>query len=159
MRYRLNRQGQDLGYFTLEELHAVGTWAHLAFVVTSTTTALYVNGVLRTVLTNTLPLPRAYIGTGYVSSTSKFVDFMNGRLDEILLFNRVLSSGEISAIYAAGSSGLVRSPEFLGIQPLGKGHFRLNLRGQTGKGFTIYASPDLTAWASLGGVPTSNGFL
>ncbi len=34
----------------------------------------------------------AYIGVGYVNSGARFVDYMLGSLDEILLFNRALSS-------------------------------------------------------------------
>jgi GH25 family lysozyme M1 (1,4-beta-N-acetylmuramidase) len=134
-----------------------GTWTHLSFVGTSAGTTLYVNGALQATLTNTLPLPRAYIGAGYVASNSKFVDYMLGSLDEILLFSRALSGSEIIAIYAAGSAGLVRAPEFTGTTPLGNGRFQLNLRGQTGKNFTIYASSDLATWTTLGSVPNPSG--
>ena len=127
-----------------------GVWTHLAFVGTGTGTALYVNGALQNTLTNIVPLPRGYFGAGYVASSAKFVDYMLGSLDEIQLFNRALSGPEINAIYAAGGAGLVRAPEFTGISPVGDGQILLNLRGQTGKGFTIYASPDFATWMSLG---------
>jgi len=134
-----------------------GAWTHLAFVGTSTGTALYVNGTLQNTLTNTLPLPRGYIGAGWVTSSSKFVDYLLGNLDELMLFSRALSGAEISAISAAGSSGLVRAPEFTGMQPLGNGQFGLNLRGQTGKTFTLYTSQDVTTWTRLTSAPNPSG--
>src|SRR5262249_9441037 len=83
--------------------------------------------------------------------------YMLGSLDEILLFNRALSGAEINAIYSAGSAGLVRAPEFTGTQALGNGQFQLNLRGQTGKTFSIYSSADLGSWVPLNTVSNSTG--
>ena len=82
---------------------------------------------------------------------------MLGNMDEILLFNRALAASEINAIYAAGGAGLVRAPEFTGTTPLDNGRFQVNLRGQTGKNFTLYSSPDLVTWTSLGPVANPNG--
>jgi GH25 family lysozyme M1 (1,4-beta-N-acetylmuramidase) len=126
-----------------------GRWTHLAFVGTSTGTSLYVNGVLQATLSNTLPLPRTYIGANYVSSSSKFVDYMLGSLDEILVFNRALNNTEIQSIYAAGSAGLVRVPQLTGSGLWSNNQFQLNLRGQTGKTFSIYRSTDLQVWTRL----------
>jgi GH25 family lysozyme M1 (1,4-beta-N-acetylmuramidase) len=133
------------------------TWVHLAFVASGTQMQLYANGLIAGTVATNIPLPRAYIGAGYVNSGGTIVDYMLGSLDEILLFNRALSSSEINAIYAAGSAGLVRAPEFTGTLPLGDGQFGLNLRGITGEPFTIYSSPDLAAWTSLGTAPNPTG--
>jgi GH25 family lysozyme M1 (1,4-beta-N-acetylmuramidase) len=125
------------------------TWTHLAFVASGTQMQLYANGSLVATMTTNIPLPRAYIGAGYVSSNGKIVDYMLGSLDEIMLFNRALSGPEINAIYSAGSAGLVRAPEFTGTVPLGNSQFQLNLQGMTGKSFSIYSSPDLDTWTRL----------
>ncbi len=135
----------------------VGVWTHLAFVGTTSNTLLYVNGALQSTLTNTLPLPRAYIGAGYVNTSARFVDFMQGGLDEILLYNRALSGPEISAIAAAGSAGLVRIPEFTGIEQLPNGQMRVQVKGQTGKSFTIYGSINLLNWGSMGALANPAG--
>src|SRR5204862_182721 len=135
-----------------------GAWVHLAFVGNGSQTLLYANGVFQGA-TNSIPLPRAYMGAAYVSSGSRFVDYMLGGIDEILCFNRVLSAAEISAIYGAGSAGLVRAPEFTAIVPLGQDQFQLNLKGITGKTFTIYRSADLATWTVLGSVPNPNGVI
>jgi len=73
------------------------------------------------------------------------------------MFNRALTAAEISAIFGAGSAGLVRVPEFTGIAPVGIGQVQLDLRGQTSKAFSIYSSPDLTTWSRLGGVANPSG--
>jgi GH25 family lysozyme M1 (1,4-beta-N-acetylmuramidase) len=135
----------------------VGVWTHLAFVGTGAGTSLYTNGVFQSTLTNVTPLPRAYIGTGYVISSVRFVDFMQGGLDEILLFNRVLNGSEINAIYAAGAAGLVRAPEFTGIQSVGDGQVQVNLKGQTGKNFMIYASTNGSSWMGPGVLANPTG--
>jgi GH25 family lysozyme M1 (1,4-beta-N-acetylmuramidase) len=133
------------------------TWTHVAFVGTASGTSLYINGALSGSLTNTLPCPRGYIGAGWVTSSAKFVDWMLGSLDEIMVFNRALSASEISAISAAGSAGLVRAPEFTACLPLGNGQTQLSLRGKTGKNVTVYSSPDLGSWTSLGSVANPVG--
>src|SRR5262249_11165092 len=99
-----------VGDYSFGYIAPAGTWTHLALVGTSTGTALYVNGVIQSTLTNTLPLPRGYIGAGYVTSSAHLVDYMLGNLDELMLFNRPLSAEQINAIYLAGSAGLVRAP-------------------------------------------------
>ena len=85
---------------------ATNTWYHIAAVRGPSSLQLYVNGQLER-QTNisfaqnygTLPL---YFGTtGQASWDHKFA----GNLDEVTLYNRALTSNEIAAIYAAGSSG------------------------------------------------------
>ena len=135
----------------------VGTWVHLAFVGTSSGTSLYVNGALKASLATSIPLPRAYIGAGYIASSAKTVDFLSGSLDEILLYNRALSAAEIQSIYSAGSAGLVRAPILVSSSFSGSGRFTLNLKGETGKTLTVYSSTDLLNWISLGTVSNPSG--
>jgi N-acetyl-anhydromuramyl-L-alanine amidase AmpD len=146
-----------VGDYSFGYLAPTGTWVHLAFVGTTTNTSLYANGVRQAALTNTIPLPRTYIGAGYVNSSSRVIDYMLGSVDEILLFNRALSASEINSIYAAGSAGLCRAPEFTRSDALGNGQFSLNLRGQTGKGFTLYGSTNLVNWSVLGSLSNPVG--
>jgi len=130
-----------VGDYALGYIAPAGVWTHLAFVGTAAGTSLYVNGSLQSTTNVSIPLPRAYVGARYyaVSSSPFFVDYMLGGLDEVLLFNRALSGSEIHAVYAAGSSGLVRVPEFIGAGPFASGQFPLNLRGQTARAlrFTV----------------------
>jgi hypothetical protein len=151
-------------------------WTHLAFVDNGSQiqlytngvfegTQLYTNGVAANVSLN-FSLPRAYLGvdsfngvTDAIGSKthSLFIDFMKGSLDEIQVFHRALSGSEVSAIYNAGSAGLVRAPEFTGIASAGSGQIQLNMRGQTGKNFTLYSSVDLVNWSSLGAISNPTG--
>ena len=144
------------------------SWTHLAFVGTSTNTTLYVNGSItgtNNPMPVSIPLPRACIGVDFFvnddaigsEASLKFTDYMLGSLDEIQVFNRALSGAEIGSICSAGSAGLVRAPEFTGIASAGSGPIQLNLRGQTGKNFTLYASTNLVDWASQGIVSNPTG--
>jgi hypothetical protein len=135
------------------------SWTHLAFVASGTQTFLYANGSLVSTVSTNIPLPRAYLGAGYyaVSSPAFFVDYMLGSLDEILLFNRALSSSEISAIYSAGSAGMVRAPEFTGTASYTNGQLKASLKGQTGKSFTIHSSTDLKTWTVFSALSNPTG--
>jgi hypothetical protein len=82
---------------------------------------------------------------------------MLGSMDEILTFHRALSAGEIAAIYAAGSAGFVRAPEFTGMGVNGSGQVQLNVRGLTGKNITLFGSADLINWSSLGAITNPTG--
>lgn len=133
------------------------TWTHLVFVGTSSGTTLYVNGVQKASLANSVPLPRAYIGGGYVSSSAKAVDFMNGNLDELMIFNRALSQAEISSIYNASSAGLVRTPHVTSAIVNTNNQFVMNFKGFTGKNFTLYYSTNLVDWSSVATLSSANG--
>ncbi|SPE54477.1 Glycoside hydrolase family 25 [Verrucomicrobia bacterium] len=132
----------------------VGIWTHLAFVGTPTGTTIYANGVFVGTTNISLPLPRAYIGAGYVPS--RVIDYMLGGLDETMFFNRALSAAEIDSLYQAGSGGLYRAPVFTSITS-SNGETTLSLSGITGKSFTVYSSPDLSTWTSLGNVANPAG--
>ncbi len=134
----------------------VNTWVHLAFVNNGSQTLLYANGVSQGGIA-AVPLPRSYIGATYVGSNGKFVDFMLGSLDELMVFNRVLSPSEISAIAAAGSVGFVRAPMFTSLATVSESQFQLSLRGITGKSFSIYKSLDLDTWTKLGTISNPSG--
>jgi GH25 family lysozyme M1 (1,4-beta-N-acetylmuramidase) len=125
-----------------------GVWTHLAFVGTSTGVMLYTNGVFEgeTNVSN-FPLPRNDLGADTFSGAP--TDFMLGSLDEIQVFSQALSSGQINAIYQAGSAGLVRAPEFTEVVSTNFGQVELSLRGQTGKPFALYSSTNLLSWTLL----------
>ncbi|HWI58095.1 MAG TPA: immunoglobulin domain-containing protein, partial [Bacillota bacterium] len=85
---------------------ATGVWYHVAGVRGPNFLQLYLNGVLVGQVSvsfpqnyGTLPL---YFGT---SGQSYWDHKLAGLLDEVALYNRVLSASEIAAIHAAGSAG------------------------------------------------------
>lgn len=71
----------------------VGTWVHLTFVGTSAGTSLYVNGALQETNPAVMNCPMGNIGCGKNSA-----DFLKGTLDEVKIYNRALSAGEIAAL-------------------------------------------------------------
>jgi GH25 family lysozyme M1 (1,4-beta-N-acetylmuramidase) len=134
-----------------------GVWTHLAFVGSSSSVTLYVNGVSEGSITaSSIPLPRACIGGDLLGSGS-VTDPMLGSLDEIQTFNVALSAAQISSIYNAGSAGLVRAPQFTGTVQTNSGQINLQLRGLTGKNFTLFGSTNLVTWTSLGTVANPTG--
>ncbi|MGH8023315.1 MAG: GH25 family lysozyme [Limisphaerales bacterium] len=134
-------------------------WTHLAFVATSSTVTLYTNGVEEgAVSASNFELPRSYIGVDWFSTLSGiYTDYLLGAVNDLQIYSRALSAAEINAIYAAGSSGLVRAPEFTGASNSGNGHITLDFIGQTGKPITINTSPDLENWSFAATVQNSAG--
>jgi hypothetical protein len=65
---------------------------------------LYVDGVYKRSIATSIALPRMHIGAAYIASSSRFVDYMRGGLDEVLTFNRILDDNEIAGIYSAGKT-------------------------------------------------------
>jgi hypothetical protein len=153
--------------YTFNYVAPANAWTHLAFVDNGSQIQLYANGVSQGTLALNFSLPRAFIGLDSFTSTDAigskigrvFTDYMLGSLDEILVFHRALSSTEIGAIYSAESAGLVRAPEFTGISSDGNGQIALNLRGQTGKTFTLYSSTNFLDWNFLGTTANPAGAL
>jgi hypothetical protein len=88
-----------------------GVWYHVAAVRGPNFTQLYINGVLER-QTNvafaqnygTQPL---YFGT---TGQSYWDRRFKGNLDEVSLYNRALSSNEISALFTAGAAGKCKAP-------------------------------------------------
>ncbi|HLL76207.1 MAG TPA: Ig-like domain-containing protein, partial [Pyrinomonadaceae bacterium] len=88
----------------------VGDWTHLAFVYDGAAMKLYANGAqvfsgARTgnLLSSTLPFA---IGNRVNDPIASF----NGLIDEVEVFSRALSAGEIQAIYGANGGGKCRAP-------------------------------------------------
>jgi hypothetical protein len=117
-------------------------WTHLALERMSDQMLLFVNGTLagqvqatNASLSNAAPF---VIGAAYdsafnppIQTTGNFV----GQIDEVSLYNRALSVGEIQSIYAAGSAGKCALPPVIVVQPANK----TNLVGTTAS-FSVTAS-------------------
>ena len=149
-----------VGDYTFGYATPLNTWTHLVIVGTSTGTTLYANGTQVGSLTNSIPLPRKYFGADYVTSTGNILDYMLGTVDEVIIFNRALSTTEISTLYNAGTGALVRVPELTAVGVNASGtQVQLNMRGLTGKTFSVYRTSDLVNWTLLGHYSSANGTL
>lgn len=83
---------------------SLNTWYHVAATVTTGATKLYINGSLDTTGTNTLnsfTYGKTHVGELYYSQTTASRHFA-GNIDELALFNSVLSDNEINQIYNLG---------------------------------------------------------
>ncbi|MBX3294604.1 MAG: hypothetical protein KF762_02635 [Acidobacteria bacterium] len=103
--FGLNIAGQSL--YAPNNTISLGQWSHIAFTYDSATgqTRLYVNG--NEVAAGTLATGLTTSGNGNLLIGSNPVgtrDF-DGLIDELSLYNRVLSQTEIAAIHAAGPAG------------------------------------------------------
>ena len=110
-----------LNYHEYSELGlSLNTWHHLAVVYDGTQSQnvdrlkYYVNGVLKTPAATNYPIPTSTYTTSYgarlfnLDSNSHAVySVHNHRLDEFSLWNRVLTSNEITNLYNSGSGKLL----------------------------------------------------
>jgi hypothetical protein len=110
----LHLSGTTTNVFSVNTV-PMGQWTHIAATYDGTALKIYLNGVLE----NTAPLSGSiFPGTndlaiGGVVGGLGFSDFIlpfDGLVDEVSLYNRALTSGEIQAIYNAGSAGKCVGP-------------------------------------------------
>lgn len=78
---------------------SLNTWTHLAFIRNSGTCQCYVNGVAQGSSNSGTPngiQSSTTVGCQYSTSTSTFNDFFNGIIDDVRIYDRVLTSLELS---------------------------------------------------------------
>jgi len=78
-------------------------WYHLAVVKQGSLYSAFVNGTPAGSVLNTIPIPNP--NAPLTIGEAEELGFMNGRLDELSIYNRALSQAEIRGIYDAGSAG------------------------------------------------------
>lgn len=94
----------------------LNTWYHFAYTIDDANNVhrFYINGAQIASAASTLPLfydanPHPLlIGAEYGPPGTPY-SFVDGRMDEISLYSRALSSNEIAAIYKAGAAGKLKS--------------------------------------------------
>jgi len=82
----------------------VGEWYHVALTKSGTTIKIYVNGDLKVTSTRTVEPANGALRFGKGKATGIHEQF-NGTIDEIAIYNRVLTSEEIQQHYNSGLSG------------------------------------------------------
>lgn len=105
------KDGTELFVEDTSTTYAISTWYHVAFTANNNTKALklFINGVLKDVnissSTSGFPsnITNLTIGTSIYYPTSSLLYYgWNGLIDEITIYNRVLSEDQISELYLAG---------------------------------------------------------
>ncbi len=115
-------------FATVQITLAYNQWYHVAGTLdgSSGTMSLYTNGTLAAQITTTvrpfgelIPTDSPGIGIGNVNDGFNNFPFI-GDIDEIALYNRALSPGEVQSIYNAGSAGKCPSlsPPGINAQPM-----------------------------------------
>ena len=129
-------------------------WYHVAGVRGSNYIQIYVNGVMECQSNIDFPVaygnfPFYFASTGQSYWDQKFA----GALDEVGLYDRVLSSNEIYAIYAAGRKGKTKTPTALSISLSNEASPQVKIGGIPGQTYGIQtaSSPavDSNAWVGL----------
>lgn len=133
---------------------SLNTWYHVAATVTTGSTKLYINGSLDTTGSNTLnsfTYGKTHVGELYYSQTTAGRHFA-GNIDELALFNSVLSDAEINQLYNLGNPFDLNSDggNYTSSANL-KAWWRMGDGTEAGSGTTIYdmstndsSSDDLT---------------
>ncbi len=141
-------------------LLTTGVWYHVAAVRGSNTMQLYVNGVLEA--QGTISFPQSYGAYPLYFGTSGVTNWdrkLNGRLDEVSLYNRALSPVEILQIFAAGTAGkckgTVSPPRFM-TSILQNRNMVLTLSGNAGRNYGIQASSNAVNWTLVTNVVLTN---
>lgn len=80
----------------------IGVWTHLVIVGSTSNLQLYVNGAFVDSINTNWTLPRGTIGYDLARGNKKQ---LKGLLDDISLYNRMLTPGEIQSLYNAGAAG------------------------------------------------------
>jgi hypothetical protein len=104
LEFHINGPGLGPKFFPLVPFNpTVGQWYHLAVVRSGFSYTIFINGVASGSATDSdvIPTPNAPLTIGEAEQ----IGFLHGRMDELTIYNRALSAGEVQAIYNAGSAG------------------------------------------------------
>lgn len=141
---------------------AVDTWYHAAVTYDGTNVTLYLNG--QPDGSRALELNTVLDASGLTIGTRPGSSYWQGRLDEVMLFDRALSADEIESIYTAGSYGVCHytapvRPR-LAISRLGD-QVRLDWLSAAGLSYQLQSTTSLSpaAWTSEGLPFTGTGGL
>ncbi|HWQ90931.1 MAG TPA: LamG-like jellyroll fold domain-containing protein, partial [Clostridia bacterium] len=94
-------------------LVATGVWYHVAGVRGPNTIEIYVNGVLERQTNVNFPQDYSTRPLFFGSSGESWDRKFSGTLDEVSLYDRALTAGEIASLYEAGSAGKSKQPRLL----------------------------------------------
>ena len=78
----------------------VGTWYNIVVSVTPTNTKIYINGVFKNEITfasRNAGTGNSVIGGGYFNNA--VVDRVNGKIDQVRIFNRAITANEVTTLY------------------------------------------------------------
>lgn len=133
---------------------ALGTWKHATCIRTSGTLRIYIDGVQVASGPEGTGTPAytypAYFGTMYATSLSPAqYNGLNGKMDEVRIYNRALSATEVAQLASAVLP--LQLGDFSGIKTAeGINLYWETLSEQNTKGFEIQRSPDGSNFTGIG---------
>lgn len=137
--------------------YKLGSWIQIAYTFSSTSSTLYVNGVKDSTVNTPINFNISNSQDLYFGKYSDYWYPLNGALDEFRIYNRTLSSNEVSQIYNSEKPATTYST----VQPqisLSTGVVELNGKVViTGKGFTPLGNVKIILVSNCGG--TSNDIM
>jgi hypothetical protein len=86
----------------------VGPWYHVVGVKYGSNILIYVNGVYESTVAEP-PIYDTDVADLLIGANKTEGAYLNGNIDEVMLYNRALSAQEIAAIYQAGSAGVCKN--------------------------------------------------
>ena len=101
-----------------------GSWHHVAFTYDSSNTGnvpiFYIDGVAQTLTTKTSPAGAQTdnAGTGYIGNRGTVDRYLNGLIDDVRIYNRILTPTEISALYIGNQPGTGVATQTLSGSPI-----------------------------------------
>jgi hypothetical protein len=153
------------GDVVLGPILQAGQWYHLAVTNVGNAVTLYLNGASVASGTTTINTPSgSSFDIGRVPGSLGDSRNLDGMVDEVSVYNRALSAGEIQGIYKAGSDGKVLSPISVDFPSVLEGSagttqpvtFTIGRTGSLSGSLTVaYATADDTATAGSDYVATS----
>ncbi len=99
-------------------------YTYLAFVGSGSGVNLYVNGALAASDATATALGRQVFAAGRINPDLTVVDPLKGSIDDLVIYNRALSAGEISSHYSAVPEPSSAALLLLGVLPLIRGRYR-----------------------------------
>ena len=89
-----------------------GVWNHIVGVWTSNQMTMYLNGVISSSVSNSLPIDysHGWAPTIGVNSGAYENDNYAGLIDDVAIYNRALSAQEVSELYESFASGIITLP-------------------------------------------------
>ena len=92
---------------------SLNTWYHITMVATQSSASIYINGSLDNSGSlsgfNFYTQQSTSIGAIRTSSSSAAVNFLDGKLDQLRIFNKELSSSEVTTLYGETSASSTKS--------------------------------------------------
>lgn len=141
---------------------ADGSWHHIAMTITSGVTngsTLYVDGVAKKTFTWTPASQGGWLAIGVASyNGGSYVQYFNGAVDHVKIFNRMLSAEEIAAEYSAQNSGYENGLTLGAITPGTSNTVLSDVLVQTdGGGYTLSINQDHDLMSGSDTIPAVAG--